>query len=148
MAQPNLAEYTKKLLSLIAKHYELDVADLSALVNAELQQEIMGVQQNDVSKFCCAYVKTNGKICQCSRGKKQGQFCVTHAGQHAAGTLKFGFKKETTTVVEMEKITIKNSQYLYHTQTNKVFNIKTNALVGYLREDDDTHELFIEDIEQ
>jgi hypothetical protein len=144
----NMVDYTNRVLSIIAQRYELDIHDLKSLINAELHHDMMGVQNAETSKNCCAFVKTNNKICQCSRGKKFGIFCTTHFNQFNENKLKYGYKKEVTTTKEMQKIKVNGTEYLYDNETNRVYMLKSpQNLVGYLRQDEDTEELSIEEIE-
>ena len=123
-----------------------------------LQLEINKILMNASCEYnkckCHAYIMVNDKKVQCSRSKKQGDFCVTHYRQNEKNILKYGKididkinkkknvknnendnkenSKNYKNPIDVEYINVNNMDYLFNPENNYVYDFDTHKKVGKL----------------
>ena len=125
-----------------------------------LQLEINKILMNASCEYnkckCHAYIMVNDKKVQCSRSKKQGDFCVTHYRQNEKDILKYGKididkinkkknvknndndddnkenSKNYKNPIDVEYINVNNTDYLFNPENNYVYDFDTHKKIGKL----------------
>jgi len=127
-----------------------DDIGLEADKSLKFKPEIQETESVDETK-CMAKIKNKeGKCVQCSRSKKQGNYCVTHYNHAAKGQLRFGEYVSTQRVLcrtnknrnrqtskndlELEFIIIDNIDYLIDPVTRRVYDFDNMDLVGKIKD--------------
>jgi len=124
-----------------------------------LQLEINKILMNASCEYnkckCHAYIMVNDKKVQCSRSKKQGDFCVTHYRQNEKDILKYGKididkinnkknvknnendndnenSKNYKNPIDVEYIRLNNTDYLFNPENNYIYDFDTYKKIGKL----------------
>ena len=141
----------KIILSHLSKKYNIPLNVLTIEVN-NLINSIKTTNYNKTK--CDAYIMLDGNKVQCSRSKKEGNFCLTHYKQDNKNVLKYGkidpnninndihqinkFKEnnknqeDIKNPIELEYITINKLDYLYNPITKYVYDFDNHKKIGKL----------------
>ena len=149
---------SKKQIKLILTH----LSEKYNIPYNSLQLEINKILMNASCEYnkckCHAYIMVNDKKVQCSRSKKQGDFCVTHYRQNEKDILKYGKididkinnkknvknndndndndnkenSKNYKNPIDVEYINVNNTDYLFNPENNYVYDFDTHKKIGKL----------------
>jgi len=143
----------KLILTHISEKYNIPYNSLEIEINRIIMNTC-----NDYNKSKChAYIVLNNKKVQCSRSKKEGNFCLTHYKQNEKNILKYGkidiekIKNEKKNdmkninndkdcknyknPIDVEYIKLNNIDYLFNAENNYIYDFNTHKKIGKLDND-------------
>lgn len=142
----------KSILIYISDKYNIPYNSLELEINNILSNSESISNYNKCK--CHAYIMVNDKKVQCSRSKKDGIFCLTHHKQYIKNTLKYGKidknninkndnnkienikeKENYKNPVNVEYISLNNTDYLFNPENNYVYDFDTYKKIGKLDND-------------
>lgn len=147
---------SKKQIKLILTH----LSEKYNIPYNSLELEINKVLMNTSDEYnkckCHAYIILNDRKVQCSRSKKQNNFCLTHYKQDEKNILKYGKidtkkirnnKKNMKNIhsvndnensknyknpIDVEYINLNNIDYLFNPENNYIYDFDTHKKIGKL----------------
>lgn len=141
----------KNILVFISDKYNIPYNTLELEINNIINNDNINSNYNECK--CHAYIMVNGIKVQCSRSKKDDDFCLTHHKQYIKNTLKYGRidknninknknkiqnikeKENYKNPVNVEYISVNNTDYLFNPENNYVYDFNTHKKIGKLDND-------------
>ena len=146
-----LSDCCYKMLMKLKEQNLLIANDIDGIIGIGLEASDTSTQETIDETKCMAKIKNkDGKCVQCSRSKKQGNYCVTHYNHAAKGQLRYGeysssqralcrtnkhrSRQTCKRELELEFIIIDNIDYLIDPITRRVYDFDNMVLVGKIKD--------------